>query len=330
MKRRGFFRAAGAAGLTGMAAGGCSERPASSKRRKLFTFIHFSDIHVQPERGAKEGFLAAIEKMNSLQPDFVVSGGDLIMDALGEDESRATLLYDMYIECAKEFDVPLYNTLGNHEVFGVYVPGKVPESHPLWGKEMFKKRLGEGATYRSFDHKDVHFVLLDSVGIVPNEGKPGHHYIGQIGDEQMAWLKSDLDKLAPETPVVAVSHIPLFTFYPQIQNGPTFRTPDGTAITDGKPLFDLLSGRRLFGFLQGHIHVNELYAYKNMQYIDTGAVSGGWWGGPRDGHPEGFNLVTVWEDGVTAEYVTYGWDASKYKPQEQNAAGDRPVGSVMV
>ncbi|MBT4482885.1 MAG: metallophosphoesterase [Candidatus Latescibacteria bacterium] len=312
MKRRSFMKTALPAGIAGIGAGSCAKKPAISERKKIFSFVHYSDVHIQPERGAREGFLAAIEKINSLKPDFAVSGGDLVMDVLAADESRANVLYEMYIECCKSFDIPVYNVMGNHEVFGITVPDIVPENHPEWGKEMFKKRLGDGRTYRSFDHKGVHFLLLDSVGIEKNENERGHHYIGEIGEEQMTWLKQDLAGIPVDTPVIAVAHIPYFTWISQIQNGPTFQNARGTVLTDGKELHDLLTQYRFFGFLEGHIHINELYVYKDVKYIDTAAVSGGWWSGPRDGHPEGFNLVHVFEDGIENEYMTYGWDASKY------------------
>ncbi len=319
MKRRDFVQTAGLAGLGGVLAGACGKTRTAAAPKKLFSFVFFTDVHVQPESGGKEGFLAAIEKMNSLKPDFALGGGDYVMDALGADEKRAVELYDLYAECAKTFAMPVHLVMGNHEVFGPYVPDKVPVNHPEWGKEMFKKRLGGGATYRSFDHKGVHFVLLDSVGLVKHTDKPGFRYIGEIGGEQLAWLKSDLAKLSPDTPVIGASHIPIFSFYTQIFNGFTTPTPASEVITDAKPLFETLMARRLFGYLEGHMHINERYEYMGSPFIDTGAVSAGWWGGPFNGHPEGFNHVTVWEDRITTEYVTYGWDATKYKPQTKNA-----------
>ncbi|MCE5249976.1 metallophosphoesterase [bacterium] len=313
MKRRSFIQMAGAAGLAGVSSS-CANRAAKAR----FSFVHFSDVHIEPERGAKEGFLAAIAKMNSLRPDFAISGGDLIMDALGADETRAVTLYDLYIECCKSFDMPLHNTIGNHEIFGIYDPDKVPENHPLWGKEMFKKRLGNGSTYRSFDHNGVHFVLLDSMGYEKRTDKPGYEYFGQIGAEQMSWLEKDLSGIPAGTPVIAVSHIPFFTYYSQITDGPLRPNSRGGVITDGKELYDLLTRHRLIGYLEGHIHVNEIYTYKGARFVDTGAVCGAWWQGPRDGHPEGFNLVHVYDDRIETEYMTYGWDASKYKPVTLN------------
>jgi 3',5'-cyclic-AMP phosphodiesterase len=317
MKRRSFLHTAGASGLIGIAMGTGADQAQAASRKKLFSFIHFTDVHLMPEQGSKEGFLKAIAKMNSYKVDFMVGGGDLVRDALAADEARATMLYDLYLECAKNIQAPLYHVMGNHEMFGISVPDKVPLNHPLWGKEMFKKRIGAGATYRSFDHKGIHFVLLDSVGMVKNNDNPGYRYFAELGTEQLAWLKKDLDQLKPDTPVIGITHIPFFTYYSQIQNGPNAPNPDNIAVTDGKMLFDILSSRRFFGLLQGHIHVNELYVYKGIEFIVTGAVCAAWWTGPLDGHPEGFNIVTVWNDGIPAEDIPYGWDASQYKHPEK-------------
>ena len=48
-----------------------------------FRFIFMTDIHVQPELSGDEGFKQAIQKVNKLKPDFVITGGDLVFDALG-------------------------------------------------------------------------------------------------------------------------------------------------------------------------------------------------------------------------------------------------------
>ena len=61
-----------------------------------FTFVFMTDIHLQPERNAIEGFNQAIDSVNKLNPDFVITGGDLIMDALGQSFERSDSLYNFY------------------------------------------------------------------------------------------------------------------------------------------------------------------------------------------------------------------------------------------
>lgn len=52
---------------------------AASCRKKSqtdnFSFAFITDIHLQPERNAVEGFLKAIDTINDLNPDFVITGG---------------------------------------------------------------------------------------------------------------------------------------------------------------------------------------------------------------------------------------------------------------
>ena len=84
--------------------------------------------------------------------------------------------------------------------------------------------------------------------------------------------------------------------------------------TDAKKLKNLFNEfSNVRAAFSGHVHLADKTEYLGVKYFCNGAVCGGWWRGPRDGHPEGFNLVHVYEDGIENEYVTYGWDASKYE-----------------
>ncbi|HDR90251.1 MAG TPA: hypothetical protein ENN63_11580 [Bacteroidetes bacterium] len=102
------------------AAGSCMRKDSPTTD---FSFAFLTDIHVQPEKNAAEGFKKAIDRVNSLQPDFVIMGGDMIMDALNQQESRVDSLYSLYDSLSALIQVPVYNTIGNHEIFG-YHPGK--------------------------------------------------------------------------------------------------------------------------------------------------------------------------------------------------------------
>ena len=109
------------------------------KKVEKFTFAFMTDIHVQPENRADEGYQAAITEVNALKPDFVITGGDLIMDALGVSYERADSQYVLYQEINKQFTMPVYNTLGNHEVFGIYEKSGIDPDHPEYKYGMFEK-----------------------------------------------------------------------------------------------------------------------------------------------------------------------------------------------
>src|SRR5690606_26958168 len=47
-----------------------------------FEFAFLTDIHIKPEMNAPKGFQMAIDKVNELNPDFVITGGDLVYDTM--------------------------------------------------------------------------------------------------------------------------------------------------------------------------------------------------------------------------------------------------------
>lgn len=64
---------------------GCNKK----SKKNSFSFAFITDIHLQSESRAVQGFLKAIDTIiNYLNPDFVITGGDLIMDALGQRYGR--------------------------------------------------------------------------------------------------------------------------------------------------------------------------------------------------------------------------------------------------
>jgi 3',5'-cyclic-AMP phosphodiesterase len=147
----------------------CISTPPAEKPANEFTFAFLTDIHVQRERNAISGFRKAITKVNELKPDFVITGGDLIMDALGQTYERSDSLYNIYTTMITEFQMPVFNTIGNHEHYGWYVLKDADTLHPEYGKKMFEKRLGP--RYQRVDRHGWIFFLLDSV---VKDGKGGY------------------------------------------------------------------------------------------------------------------------------------------------------------
>ncbi|MFW6128656.1 MAG: metallophosphoesterase family protein [Candidatus Aminicenantaceae bacterium] len=267
---------------------------------KEFSFAFLTDIHLQPERQAFQGYKKAIQAVNMINPDFVITGGDLIMDALGKSYERADSLYNLYIEANKEFNMPVYNTIGNHDVFGLYNISSINPSHPEYYKKMYKERLGK--TYYSFDYNGWHFMVLDSIGRTV-----GREYIGWVEAEQMDWIEEDLQKVEQKTPIVISTHIPLISVVTQINRGSTYKNPDNWVIVNSKEVLDLYEGYNLKLVLQGHLHVLEEIRINNITFITGGAVSGNWWKGSYYGVEEGFLIIKIKDDQFDYEYIDYGW-----------------------
>jgi len=271
-----------------------------------FNFVFMTDIHLQPEKNAVEGFEKAIASVNVLSPDFVITGGDLIMDALAQDFERADMLYNLYKNTIEKFEMPVYNTIGNHEIFGLYKKSGIEPSHPEYGRKMFKKRLGSGKTYYSFDYKNWHFLILDSVGETENRS-----YYGWISEEQIDWIKDDLSKISKDTPIAISVHIPFFTILTQVRYGSLEPNGKSTVINNSKEVFELFNDYNLRLVLQGHLHILEYIYVKDVHFITSGAVSGSWWDGAYYDTEEGYLLIKVKGDNIDWEYIDYGWQVEE-------------------
>ena len=264
---------------------GCNKK----SKQDSFSFAFITDIHLQPERNAVQGFLKAIDTINYLNPDFVITGGDQIMDALGQRYGRADSLYDLYQETVKALKMPVYNTMGNHDIYGIYSRSGADPKHPDYGEKMFENRIGK--SYYSFDHKGWKFMILNSL---EDTGKDS--YTGLIDQKQIDWIKTELQKTDPGTPIVISTHIPFIT-----------ADQSGRVISNGKDVIDFFKGYNLKLVLQGHLHTVEDIFIDGIHFITGGAVCAGWWRGPRNGFEEGFLVIKVKGSEFEWEFVDYNW-----------------------
>jgi hypothetical protein len=191
-----------------------------------FSFVQISDSHIGFNKPANQDVTGtlklALDKINGLPatPDLLLHTGDIT------HSSKPT-----------EFDTAQQLIKGAKAGETFYVPGE----HDIATDDgaMYLERFGKGTKgkgWYSFSHKGVHFVGLNNCQQVDAMGK--------LGDDQLAWLKSDLGALAASTPIVVFAHIPLWMVYPDWGWG----TPDAA---------EALTYLKRFGsvtVLNGHIH----------------------------------------------------------------------------
>lgn len=299
--RRRFLTGAGAA--TAAAAWSPTLAMAQAAKSKVedFQFVFFTDTHIQPELDAAHGCTMAFKQMSREKADFAIQGGDHVFDSLGVPKSRALSLFDLYKKTEQDLGLKTYHTIGNHDCIGVYTKSGVSPEDPLFGKKYYEEHVGK--TFYSFDHKGVHFVVLDSIGITPDR-----HYEGRVDAEQLAWLKKDLAAIDASTPLIVTSHIPLVTAmdsYVPRPDQPEVR--HGGSVVNSAEVLKQLRGRNLIGVLQGHTHINEVVTWQGVPYVTSGAVSGNWWHGTRLGAAEGYTVVSVRDGRMQTRYETYGF-----------------------
>ena len=189
-----------------------------------FFFVQLSDSHWgfegAPNPDAKGTLPKAVAAVNALaqMPDFVIFTGDLTHTTDDPKERRKRM-------------GEVRDIVAGLKVKTVrFIPGEHDAS--LDNGKAFKEYFG--ATHYTFEHKGVHFIVLDNVS------DPG----AKLGDEQLAWLADDLKKQPRDARIVVFAHRPLFDLYPQWD----------WATRDGAKAVDLLMPYANVTVFYGHIH----------------------------------------------------------------------------
>lgn len=269
-----------------------------------FMFVHITDTHLFEGMDSERWCRECLRQISELRPRprFIVHGGDIVNGGRERGVGEVEKLFRMWQDVAGETDIPLLLTMGNHDMAATVGAARA-EGDPGFGKGLYRRVLGDGRTYRSFDMGAVFVAVLDTFELKPDGG-----YRGFVDGEQLAWLDEELGKVSREKPIVLSVHVPLFTIVPQYDAGVTVPVPDWQVIQNGKDLKAVIDRHPVRVVLQGHTHVVEECRYMGVSYLTGGAVSGNWWNGSRFGvHEPGYAVVRVASDGALWSYRGYGW-----------------------
>lgn len=304
LSRRGFLSTGvGLAALHPLAV--CAKEKPPTAAHESFSFLFITDTHIEPEMNAIQGCARAFAAAGGLGGDFAIQGGDHVFDALGVNRSRAVDLMSLYTRSEQDLGMKVHHAIGNHDLFGIYAKSGALPSDQLYAKKYFQDAFG--SLYYSFDHRGVHFVILDSIGLTADRD-----YEGRVDPVQLAWLSDDLQALAPGAPVVVVSHVPLASAFASY--APAADPVHASAklnkyiVVNAYDVISILWNYNVLGVLQGHLHINETIVWHGIPFMTCGAVCGNWWRGVRYDTPEGFTKVRVENGRMTTQYQTYGFN----------------------
>ncbi|MEN8132010.1 MAG: metallophosphoesterase [Pseudomonadota bacterium] len=267
--RREFLRRSGALLAASALPISLVEIAFANKDSQNFTFAFISDSHITHIRGNQfvrnwdRGLIRAIAETNLLmpKPDFIVYGGDIAQLGLKEE-------IDHGLELLSALGGKVHYVMGEHDYY-------------VDLGEHWEKRLGP--QYYSFDHKGVHFVVLNSIltfdewmfkkwptqmdrmrEMARLDNPKGSPFM--VGDQQRQWLKKDLAKIDKKTPIVIFSHSPLQKIY----KGWNFWTEDAEQVQA------LLKGFEKVTVLYGHVHQIQYNQINNISFHSAMATAWPW------------------------------------------------------
>src|SRR5512133_3139222 len=167
-----------------------------------FSFVYLPDIHLRPDSTVQAGFEQMVSRVNSLHPDFVLTGGDMIYTAKTVNGQKASALFDFMDKEFKMFKMPVRMTMGNHENVGITAESGIDKTDPDWGKQMFERRYH--TRYYSFLFNGWKFFVLDGIKIREQE----KDYTQGIDSAQIGWLRNELNSTDKTIPLVISMHTP--------------------------------------------------------------------------------------------------------------------------
>ena len=193
-----------------------------------FTFLQISDSHIGFDKAANPDarvtLRKAIAKVKALpvKPSFMIHTGDI--SQLSKDNE-----FDDAAEIIKEAGLPVF-----------YVPGEHDMLDEGQGQSYLKRFApkAQGSGWFSFDQQGIHYIGLVNVVNLQAGG------MGNLGTDQLEWLKKDVASLSASTPIVVFAHIPLWTIYQEW----------GWGTADSAEALTYLKKFGSVTVLNGHIH----------------------------------------------------------------------------
>jgi Icc protein len=239
--------------------------------------------------------------VNALKPsvDFIINGGDAIMDALNASKDKVQKQWDVWNAVLKDENrLPIHHCIGNHDAWGWQMTDPEVKNDPLYDKKWVMQQHNMKERFYSFEHKGWKFIVLDS----PQENNGG--YIARLDEPQFTWLENELKQTDASQHVCIVSHIPIVSFcaavfYDKNEANGDWKISRALLHVDSRRITDMFrSYKNIRCCLSGHIHLQDHVDYRGIPYYCNGAVSGDWWNGPFKGFEPAYAVFEFDEKGT--------------------------------
>ncbi|MFC1558943.1 metallophosphoesterase family protein, partial [candidate division KSB1 bacterium] len=180
-------------------------------------------------------FKRAVDKLNLLQPEFVLSVGDLIDGGKDNTIEELKAMHDEFDSMVNELNMPFFYTVGNHDITNEGM-------NRLWKEK-------HGKPYYHFTYKDVLFLVLCTEDLdYPEAGRT------RISDKQVEYFRDILEKNKDSRWTFVFMHKP--------QWKPIYK---GEPVKNWDVIESLLAGRS-YTVIAGHQHEFSKTERNEMRY----------------------------------------------------------------
>lgn len=185
-------------------------------------------------------FATAVKKLNLLQPEFVVSVGDLI-EGYSEDRGQWALEWSEFQGKVQQLQMPFFYVAGNHDI-----------SNPAMG-ENWKRKFGR--SFYEFRYNDVLFLALNSED--PPKEEPF-----RFSPEQQQWVVEVLGRNQDARWTFVLMHKPAWTY------------PNDDHTKSGWAAIEQALGERPYTVFAGHKHNYARFVRNGRDYIMLATTGG--------------------------------------------------------
>ncbi|CDG65645.1 MAG: hypothetical protein PWQ15_1411 [Methanobacterium sp.] len=201
--------------------------------------IHISDLHFGEKDFSQQLKNKILNQIESENPDLVIVSGDLTTNGYPHEYEEAAAFIDQLRSLTKTYAIP-----GNHDARNV-------------GLIHYENLIGN----RKFVHKDKdgEYVIIGLDSSEPDIND------GQIGLDQIEWLKNQLEKIPEHMGKIVTFHHHLM---PIPQTG-----RERNILLDSGDVMRLLTDNGVDLVLNGHKHVPNVWMVERMVTLNAGTAT---------------------------------------------------------
>jgi predicted phosphodiesterase len=222
----------------------------------IVTDAHFADVDARGSRYYRASMAKMTEcvaLMNEQKVDFLIELGDF-KDQGTPAREQETRQYLVTIEKVfRRFEGPRYHVLGNHDVDSI--------SKAQFQATIENSGIPKGATYYTFDTRDLHFLVLDA-NYSADGGDYNHGRFDwtdtNIPPQELDWIRKDL----------ASTTKPVIVFIHQQLDG----TGSHTVKNAAEVRHILQKSKRVLAVFQGHNHAGQYSQIEGIHYYTLKAM----------------------------------------------------------